>query len=162
MDCIISELGTKINPFSPKFPPFKGSMYLFYVSTLSLSSEEGIKFHYRWLWPTMWWLGIELRACGRACFFFYCSIIKLGWECFKCTQPWRALTQWSWRVGKTNGTPFPSVPVDSKGILQWIVLYSLAIDFHVLTPVPGNETIFASYIQLQWTWRKAVRLSCNS
>ena len=39
-----------------------------YVSTLSLSSdtpEEGIRFHYRWLWTTMWLLGIELRTSGR-------------------------------------------------------------------------------------------------
>jgi hypothetical protein len=40
-----------------------------YVSTLSLSSdtpEEGIRSHYRWLWATMWLLGIELRMSGRA------------------------------------------------------------------------------------------------
>jgi hypothetical protein len=40
-----------------------------YVSTLSLSSdttEEGIRSHYRWLWATMWLLGIELRTSGRA------------------------------------------------------------------------------------------------
>jgi hypothetical protein len=28
--------------------------------------EEGIRSHYRWLWATMWVLGIELRTCGRA------------------------------------------------------------------------------------------------
>ena len=28
--------------------------------------EEGIKFHYRWLWATMWLLGIELKTSGRA------------------------------------------------------------------------------------------------
>jgi hypothetical protein len=40
-----------------------------YMSTLSLysdTSEEGIKSHYRWLWATMWVLGIELRTSGRA------------------------------------------------------------------------------------------------
>ena len=40
-----------------------------YVSTLWLSSdtpEEGIGSHYRWLWGTMWLLGMELRASGRA------------------------------------------------------------------------------------------------
>jgi hypothetical protein len=34
-----------------------------YVSTLYLPSdspEEGIRSHYRWLWATMWLLGIEL------------------------------------------------------------------------------------------------------
>ena len=28
-------------------------------------SEEGIRSHYRWLWTTMWLLGIELRTLGR-------------------------------------------------------------------------------------------------
>ena len=28
--------------------------------------EEGAKSHYRWLWATMWLLGIELRTSGRA------------------------------------------------------------------------------------------------
>jgi hypothetical protein len=29
-------------------------------------SEEGTGSHYRWLWATMWLLGIELRTSGRA------------------------------------------------------------------------------------------------
>jgi hypothetical protein len=40
-----------------------------YMSTPLLSldtSEEGIRSHYRWLWATMWLLGIELRTSGRA------------------------------------------------------------------------------------------------
>jgi hypothetical protein len=28
--------------------------------------EEGTRFHYRWLWTTMWVLGIELRSSRRA------------------------------------------------------------------------------------------------
>ena len=39
------------------------------MSTLSLPSdtpEEGIDSHYRWLWATVWLLGIELRTSGRA------------------------------------------------------------------------------------------------
>jgi hypothetical protein len=41
----------------------------FHVNTLLLSSdtrEEGIRYHYRWLWATMWLLGFELRTFGRA------------------------------------------------------------------------------------------------
>jgi hypothetical protein len=44
-------------------------IYFMYMSTLSLSSgtpEEGIGSHYRWLWATMWLLGIELRTSGKA------------------------------------------------------------------------------------------------
>jgi hypothetical protein len=44
-------------------------IYFMYVSTLPLSSvtpEEGIRSHYRWLWATMWLLGFELRTSGRA------------------------------------------------------------------------------------------------
>jgi hypothetical protein len=40
-----------------------------YLSTLSLSSdtsEGGIQSHCRWMWATMWLLGIELRTSGRA------------------------------------------------------------------------------------------------
>jgi hypothetical protein len=28
--------------------------------------QEGIRSHYRWLWATMWLLGIELMTSGRA------------------------------------------------------------------------------------------------
>jgi hypothetical protein len=44
-------------------------IYFMYVGTLSLSSdtpEDSIRSHYRWLWATMWLLGIELRTSGRA------------------------------------------------------------------------------------------------
>jgi len=47
----------------------KKKIYFMYVSTPSLSSdtpEEGIGSHYRRLWATMWLLGFELRASGRA------------------------------------------------------------------------------------------------
>jgi hypothetical protein len=40
-----------------------------YMSTLSLSpdtAEEGVRSYYRWLWATMWLLGIELRTSRRA------------------------------------------------------------------------------------------------
>jgi hypothetical protein len=43
-------------------------IYFMYVSALSLSSdtsEEGVRSHYRWLWATMWLLGIELRTSWR-------------------------------------------------------------------------------------------------
>jgi hypothetical protein len=46
-------------------------IYIFYVymSILSLSldtQEKGIRSNYRWLWTTMWLLGIELMTFGRA------------------------------------------------------------------------------------------------
>jgi hypothetical protein len=40
-----------------------------FMSTPLLPSdtpEEGIRSHFRWLWATMWLLGIELRTSGRA------------------------------------------------------------------------------------------------
>ena len=43
-------------------------IHFMYVSTLWLLSdtpEEGIRSCYRWLWATMWMLGIELRISGR-------------------------------------------------------------------------------------------------
>jgi hypothetical protein len=42
-------------------------VYLLYTSALfSCTPEEGIRFHYRWLWATMWLLGVELRTSRRA------------------------------------------------------------------------------------------------
>ena len=49
---------------------FRDLFILFmYMSTLLLPSEppeEGIRSHYRWLWATMWLLGVALRSAGRA------------------------------------------------------------------------------------------------
>jgi hypothetical protein len=36
------------------------------LSPSSDTPEEGIRFHYRWLWATMWLLRIEIRSSGRA------------------------------------------------------------------------------------------------
>jgi len=57
------------SPSLPLFFFFFLKIYLLYITTLLLSSdtpEEGIRSHYRWLWATMWLLGIELRTSGRA------------------------------------------------------------------------------------------------
>jgi hypothetical protein len=54
-----------------------------YMSTLFLSSdtlEEGIRSHYRWLWATMWLLGIELRTSGKAVSALNCGAISLAPE----------------------------------------------------------------------------------
>jgi hypothetical protein len=65
--------------------------YLFYMSTLSLSSdtpEEGIGSHYRWLWVIMWLLGLELRTPGRAvCLWIWSSPVRLGWPASKPLDP---------------------------------------------------------------------------
>jgi hypothetical protein len=37
-----------------------------YLTLSSDTPEEGIGSQYRWLWATMWLLGIELRTSGRA------------------------------------------------------------------------------------------------
>jgi len=59
----------KVEVFSILILFFKRFIYFMFMSTLSLSSdtpEKGIRSHYRWLWATMWLLGIELRTSGRA------------------------------------------------------------------------------------------------
>jgi hypothetical protein len=38
--------------------------------------EEGKGLHYRWLWATMWLLGIELRTSGRAASALNCWAIS--------------------------------------------------------------------------------------
>jgi len=48
---------------------FFKDLFIIYKYTLSLSSDtpkEGIGSLYRWLWATMWLLGIELITSGRA------------------------------------------------------------------------------------------------
>jgi hypothetical protein len=49
------------------FLPLK--MYLFYIfeytANVFRQTRRGIGSHYRWLWTTMWLLGIELRTSGR-------------------------------------------------------------------------------------------------
>ena len=57
----------------------KEFIYFIYVNTLSLSSdtpEEGIGSHCRWLWATMWLLGIEFRTFGRAASALNCWAIS--------------------------------------------------------------------------------------
>jgi hypothetical protein len=51
--------------------------YLYeYTVTLSDTPEESIGFHYRWLWATMWLLGIELRTSARAVSALNCQAIS--------------------------------------------------------------------------------------
>ena len=62
-------------PWATPYPTFLfvflKKIYLFYVYECSICMytcvpEEGIGSHYRWLWATMWLLGIELMTSGRA------------------------------------------------------------------------------------------------
>ena len=61
------------NCFSYAQRKLKVSCQIFYVceNTVTVAvfrhtPEEGIRSHDRWLWATMWLLGIELRTSGRA------------------------------------------------------------------------------------------------
>ena len=57
------------NPTAREYGFLKGFIYVMYVSTMSLSSDtpqDSIRSLYRWLWATMWLLGIELRTSGKA------------------------------------------------------------------------------------------------
>ena len=40
-------------------------MYECFICMYICVLEEGIRSHYRWMWATMWLLGIELRTSGR-------------------------------------------------------------------------------------------------
>ena len=86
------------------------------MSILSLSSdtpEEGIRSLYRWLWATMWLLGIELGTSGRAV---------------------RALNHWAI-------APAPSLEIIDSWLSRWephsflpLVLYILTAVGRVLLP----------------------------
>ena len=45
---------------------FKLYLYEYTVAVFKHTGKEGIRSHYRWLWATMWLLGIELRTFERA------------------------------------------------------------------------------------------------
>ena len=58
-------------------------LFIMYMSTLLLSSDtsvEGIRSCYRWLWATMWLLGIELKTFGRAVIILNCWVISLAFS----------------------------------------------------------------------------------
>ena len=58
----------------------KRCIYFMYVSILYLfadTPEEAIRSHCRWLWGTMWLLGIELKTSGKAVSAFNCWPISL-------------------------------------------------------------------------------------
>ena len=58
---------SKVSSYSSLF--FLRYIYFTCMNTLLLFSdtpEEATDPHYRWLWATMWLLGIELRTSGRA------------------------------------------------------------------------------------------------
>jgi hypothetical protein len=63
-----------------------------YMSTLSFSShtpEEGTRSCYRWLWATMWLLGIELRISGGAvsAIIIIIIIIMVFWDRVSLCSP---------------------------------------------------------------------------
>ena len=74
---------------------------LLYISTLYLFSdipEEGIRSHYRWLWATMWLLGIELRTSGRAVSALNHWAISPAHSCYYKLPTGAAGSQWSYEV----------------------------------------------------------------
>ena len=97
-----------------------------HCSCLQTHQKRGIRSHYRWLWATMWLLGLELRTFGRAVsalnrwaislacilkikinFIFY---VCVGLHVCKCTacvpgtgaqhkrasNPWNCSCRWLW------------------------------------------------------------------
>jgi hypothetical protein len=57
-------------------------IYLFYIwvhcSCLQTHQKRASDSHYRWLWVTMWLLGIELRTSGRTVSILNCWAISLA------------------------------------------------------------------------------------
>jgi hypothetical protein len=68
--------------------------YFVYEYISSDTPEESIRSHYRWLWTTMWLLGIEFRTSGRAVSalnFWVISPAHFFWLFkteFLCMWPW--------------------------------------------------------------------------
>ena len=69
---------------------------LLYMSTLLLSwdtPEEGFRYHYRWLWATIWLLGIEFRTPGRTVSALNC------WAISPAPYKWFLMSIWVLRLG---------------------------------------------------------------
>jgi hypothetical protein len=108
------------------------------VSTLLLSldtPEEGIWFHYRCLWASMWSLGIELRTSGRAVSVLNCwaispaqtMVFNLCWACNR----WCILT------------PLPWHPLNICG--RWLPLHMM---------------YSCTYLPHRWPWALSSPLYC--
>jgi hypothetical protein len=103
-------------------------IYLVYMSTLSLSSdtpEEGIRSHYRWLWATMWVLGIEMRSSGRTV-----SALK------------------HWAI-----SPAPQILIfyHLPGILLSPVYVSMSEWLSLLVPMKEEQPAYLHIPELRWT-----------
>jgi hypothetical protein len=130
------------SPSSPSPPSFQRFIYFMYVSTpplLSSDTQEGIRPHYRWLWATMWLLGIELRISGRAVSALNHGAISpsLGASSNArniCMVPWSRELSMGWGAGA------------KYGMAPW--LRALTALPEVLSSIPSNHMV--SHNHLLW------------
>jgi hypothetical protein len=149
-----------------------------YMSTLSLSSdtpEEGIRSHYRWLWATMWLLGIELRTSGRAVsalnhwaispalalcifvrFFWYKKILKclndICWvlQCYLMTCN-RVVTKKTWVFPKVGS---PSTSSYFTFLRFWNTIFPEICkgSLGYFQQRSHGSPCFSEWISLSWSW----------
>jgi hypothetical protein len=96
-------------------------LFLLCMSILLLSSdtpEEGIRSHYRWLWATMWLLGVELRTSGRAVGALNRWAISPAQENSFC-QVLNGATVQSWVFFDCITWPYLRVPPFSPQLSHW-------------------------------------------
>lgn len=66
-------------------------VYEWSICMSTCMTEEGIRFHYIWLWATTWLLGIELRISGRTTSAFNHWAISSPWFWhLECNMPLRS------------------------------------------------------------------------
>jgi len=96
---------------------------------MSLSSdtpEEGIRSDYRWLWATMWLLGIELRTPGRA-------VVALNHWAIPPAQVISFLQEWVTKQSALNTCTLPfsnnrsGIKLNRNRKVPWGKLYLLYI-----------------------------------
>jgi len=162
-----SDIESLPDKFQPQF--FKIFIYSIYVSTLSLSldrPEEGIGSHYRWLWATMWLLGIELRSFGRAVSALNHWAISpalqpqfLKVKMFKKNKNYK-LNQISWDWDGRGGRIARSLKyMLERWLRSWVLFAHVGIQAWVLaltwwlkwslTPDPCNLTCFSNLLRHQ-------------
>ena len=136
----------------------KKHLFNVYEYTVSIfrHTREGIRSHCRWLWVTMWLLGIELRAAGRAIIALYQWAISPAphfWF-LKTSSVWFSLPSlgyltlvlghWS---SVRNG--FPLVEWALSQISQW-----LDTPTSFMLPLPNHIYICVSIadVSLRYLW----------
>ena len=93
--CTVESLLGTVGPSTKITPKMDQKLFILYMwlhcRCLQTHQKRASDPHYRWLWATIWLLGIELRTFGRTVRALHCWAIssapKIFFKTFKCSFP---------------------------------------------------------------------------